>query len=211
LQVNGREVMAQVPPDLSLLDFLREHLRLTGAKNGCHQGHCGTCTVIVDGKAIRSCLLPMAKANGCQVETIEGLCADGQLHPLQRAFVECGAVQCGFCTTGMIMAAKALLDRNPHPSRSDIQQALSPNLCRCTGYVKIIEAVQQAARMMAEGRERSERVPRPTHKVIGRSVERKDAVAKVTGEANTPMTFSWRTCFTARFSGAPIPMQRFSR
>jgi aldehyde oxidoreductase len=183
LQVNGREVTAQVAPELSLLDFLRQHLRLTGTKNGCHQGHCGTCTVIVDGKATLSCLLPMSKANGRRIETIEGLCSDGQLHPLQQAFLESGAVQCGFCTPGMVMAAKALLDRNPHPSQADIQRALSPNLCRCTGYVKVIEAVQQAARMMAEGREGDKGVFRPDHEVIGRSVEKKDAVAKVTGEA----------------------------
>ncbi len=151
LSVNGRQMIVEVPADLSLMRFLREHLNLCGTKNGCDSGHCGACTVIMDGKAVRSCLVRMSKAVGARVETIEGLANGGRLHPLQRAFIEHGAVQCGYCTPGMLMASKALLDVNPHPSREDIQSALTANrnLCRCTGYVKILEAIEDAAGRLA--------------------------------------------------------------
>lgn len=145
LTVNKELIYAEVPPSMSLMEFLRKDLGLTGTKNGCNTGHCGACSVIIDGKLRRACLVRMSKLNGGQVETIEGLVKNGSLHPLQYTFVEQGAVQCGFCTPGMIMASKALLDENPHPSEQEIKDALAGNLCRCTGYVKILEAVLSVA------------------------------------------------------------------
>jgi CO/xanthine dehydrogenase Mo-binding subunit/aerobic-type carbon monoxide dehydrogenase small subunit (CoxS/CutS family) len=156
LTVNDQEIEAQVSSDMSLLEFLRNKLKLTGTKNGCASGHCGACTVILNGKATRSCLVRMGSQRmaGARVETIEGLGSDGRLHPLQAAFIEHGAVQCGFCTPGMLMVAKALLDANPKPSDEEIKGALTRNrnLCRCTGYVKIIEAIQDAATRLAAGK-----------------------------------------------------------
>ncbi len=153
LNVNGQTVTAEVPADLSLLRFLREELRLTGAKDGCSSGHCGACTVIVNGKAQRACLLKMGKLHGASVETIEGLAQDGVLHALQEAFIAHGAVQCGFCTPGMIMSAQALLKRNPTPSQAEIRRTLTlnHNVCRCTGYVRIVRAIQDAARHIEAG------------------------------------------------------------
>jgi CO/xanthine dehydrogenase Mo-binding subunit/aerobic-type carbon monoxide dehydrogenase small subunit (CoxS/CutS family) len=147
LTVNGKPLTATVPGDTTLLRFLRDHARLTGTKCGCGMGDCGTCTVIVNGEAKKSCLLRMGKLQGAKVETIESLAAHG-LHPLQKAFISKGAIQCGFCTPGMIMAAKALLDGNPSPSRPDILSALSGNYCRCTGYFPVIEAVEEAAKVL---------------------------------------------------------------
>ncbi|OIQ60893.1 nicotinate dehydrogenase small FeS subunit [Moorella thermoacetica] len=150
LKVNGREYRVEAPADITLLDLLREYLGLTGTKEGCGKGECGACTVLLDGQAVNSCLIPAAKAEGAEVLTIEGLAApDGKLHPLQEAFITGGAVQCGFCTPGMILSAKALLDSNPRPCREEIKVALSGNLCRCTGYAKIIAAVEKAAAVMA--------------------------------------------------------------
>ena len=147
--VNGEEVTVAVEPDWTLLRVLREELELTGAKEGCGAGECGACTVIVDGRAVNACLYPALEADGRRVVTIEGLAGPGgELHPLQRAFVEKGAVQCGFCTPGMVLSAKALLDRVPEPTEEDIRTALAGNLCRCTGYVQIIEAVKAAAEEM---------------------------------------------------------------
>ena len=135
LKVNNEPVQAQVPHDMNLMDFLRDFQGLTGTKNGCSSGHCGSCSVILDGKLRRACLVRMSKVNGGQVETIEALAQNGNLHPLQYTFVEQGAVQCGFCTPGMIMASKVLLDANPEPTREEIKTALTKNnnLCRCTG------------------------------------------------------------------------------
>ena len=147
--VNGKRVMADPDPALNLLDFLRNTLHLMGTKNGCGTGHCGACTVIIDGKARRACQVRLAKMDGKRIETIEGLAQEGRLHPIQSAFIKTGAIQCGFCTPGMIMAAKALFDRNPGPGCvQEIQEALEQNLCRCTGYVKIIDAVKLAAEEM---------------------------------------------------------------
>ncbi len=144
-ELNGEQVRVEVEDNATLLEVLRERLGLTGTKRGCDTGDCGACTVILDGRAVNSCLVLAAEVDGCSVVTIEGLSADGRLHPVQQAFIEAGAMQCGYCTPGMIMSAKALLDHNPQPSERDIRKALAGNLCRCTGYVKIIEAVKRAA------------------------------------------------------------------
>ncbi|GAB1457997.1 (2Fe-2S)-binding protein [Spirochaetota bacterium] len=137
--------------ELSLLDYLRERRFLTGTKNGCEKGLCGTCTVVIDGKALRACKTPVKKALGCQVVTIEGMeRADGELHPLQKAFIDAGAIQCGFCTPGMVMSSYALLLQNPEPDRETIRKALRGNLCRCTGYQQIVDAVELAAKVIRE-------------------------------------------------------------
>ncbi|WP_258358450.1 (2Fe-2S)-binding protein [Moorella sulfitireducens] len=149
LTINGRVYQVDVSADTTLLELLRDYLGLTGTKEGCGKGECGACTVIMDGLAVDSCLIPAAKADGAEILTIEGLASpDGRLHPLQESFISEGAVQCGFCTPGMIMSAKALLDQNPYPTREEIKVALSGNLCRCTGYAKIITAVEKAAAVM---------------------------------------------------------------
>ena len=146
LKVNGEDYTLEVEPHRTLLEVIRNDLGLTGTKLGCGGGECGACTVILDGKAVKSCLMLALDARGKEIWTIEGLSRAGDLHPLQRAFVERGAIQCGFCTPGMIMASKALLDENPHPSEQEIKDALAGNLCRCTGYVKILEAVSSVAK-----------------------------------------------------------------
>lgn len=146
-ELNSKEVSLLVPADALLLDVLRERFGLTGTKQGCGIGQCGACTVLMNRKPICSCLTLAVAVDGCQVVTIEGLIGKGGgLHPVQEAFVEMGAVQCGFCTPGMIMVVKALLDENPEVTRKDVITAISGNLCRCTGYTKIIEAALAAAR-----------------------------------------------------------------
>ena len=146
IRVNGEKRSADVPPETTLLKFLREYLDLTGAKLGCDVGDCGTCTVIVDNEVVNSCIMLAVKVNNSEVQTIEGLANNQQLHPLQEAFEELGALQCGFCGTGMLMMAKKLLDDNPYPTRGEIRDHLAGNLCRCTGYTKIIEAIEEAAK-----------------------------------------------------------------
>ncbi len=184
LTVNDQAREARVSPDLFLVDYLRKELKLTGTKNGCNQGHCGTCTVIVDGKAVRSCIVKMARLEGSRVETIEGLARDGKMHPLQEAFVAEGAVQCGFCTPGAIMAAKALLDAQPAPTEKEIRKALKNNLCRCTGYASIVKAVQRAARQLAGEAQPPETAARSeeTGDVVGARLVGKDILSKVTGQ-----------------------------
>jgi carbon-monoxide dehydrogenase small subunit len=145
MTINGQPVEALVEPNRTLLQFLREDLGLTGTKHGCGLGDCGACTVILDGQPVNSCLVLAIQANGKEVLTIEGLAENGKLHPIQQAFVDKGAIQCGFCTPGMILSAKALLDANPKPTEEDIRMAISGNLCRCTGYQKIVEAIGEAA------------------------------------------------------------------
>jgi len=139
--LNGKLLSMDVDPGRMLIDVLRHDLGLKGAKEGCGQGECGACTVLLNGKAVLSCLIPIPRVQGCSVTTIEGLETEEGLHPLQEAFVQHGAVQCGFCTPGMILSAKALLDEIQHPSSQQIKEAISGNLCRCTGYLKIIEAI----------------------------------------------------------------------
>ena len=145
LTVNGEPYQLDIEPHRTLLDVVRDDLRLTGAKEGCGTGDCGACSMIVDGRLVTSCLLLAVEADGANVLTIEGLARDGKLHPVQQAFIDQGAVQCGFCTPGMILAAKCLLDRNPHPSEEEIRRAVAGNLCRCTGYTKIVQAIAAAA------------------------------------------------------------------
>lgn len=145
LRINGERYDVLIEPATTLLEAVRNEAGLTGAKEGCGTGDCGACSMIVDGRLVTSCLMLALEAEGADITTIEGLARDGMLHPLQQAFIDRGAVQCGYCIPGMIMAGKALLDSNPSPSERDIRDALAGNLCRCTGYVKIVEAIAAAA------------------------------------------------------------------
>lgn len=142
--LNGQMVSAEVPTDRLLVDFLRDDLNLTGTKKGCNVGECGACTVIMDGNTVNSCLVLAATVDGAEITTVEGI-STGEISALQQAFLDYGAVQCGFCTPGMLMSAKSLLDKNPQPTREEIQTAISGNLCRCTGYKKIVDSVEAAA------------------------------------------------------------------
>jgi len=146
LTVNGQREEATVPAGMSLLELLRERLYLTGSKEGCGEGECGACTVLLGGKPVTACLVLAVEADGCEVRTIEGEAVDGRLSELQQAFVDTGAVQCGFCTPGMIMSARGLLLRNPNPTDEEIVEVIAGNLCRCTGYEAIIAAVRRVAR-----------------------------------------------------------------
>jgi carbon-monoxide dehydrogenase small subunit len=147
--LNGREVSAEVESHKMLLQVLRDTFQLTGTKDGCGQGECGACTVLVDDKSINSCLYPAFEVDGKSVTTIEGLVGEGnKLHPIQEAFVENGGIQCGFCTPGMIMSAKALLGENPNPTDEEIKKGISGNLCRCTGYVQIVDSIRKAAKSL---------------------------------------------------------------
>jgi len=142
--VNGHGVEVDALPMTRLLDVLREDLRLTGSKEGCGEGECGACTVLIDGVPVNSCLIPVVQAEGTAITTVEGIGPDGDLDPIQRTFIDLGATQCGICTPGFIVTARALLDENPNPSRRHVREALAGNLCRCTGYQKIIDAVVDA-------------------------------------------------------------------
>jgi carbon-monoxide dehydrogenase small subunit len=146
LTVNGVLERAEVPSNMVLLTMLREKLGLTGAKNGCAAGECGACTVIMDGEPVNSCLVLAVEADGSEIITVEGLATDSGLDPLQEAMIEISGTQCGFCTPGVLVSARALLDRNPSPSEDEIKEALRGNLCRCTGYVRIVESVKMAAK-----------------------------------------------------------------
>lgn len=148
--VNGVTERLDVPSNLTLLEMLRERLALTGTKNGCAAGECGACTVLMNGEPVNSCMILAVEVDGAEIVTVEGLAHGEVLDPLQRAFVEEGAVQCGFCTPGMLISARALLDRSPNPSEAKIREALVGNLCRCTGYTRIVRAVQRAASEAAE-------------------------------------------------------------
>jgi len=152
LRVNGEEVEVSFAPYKTLLEVLREDLGLTGTKHGCELGECGACAVLVDGVALLSCLALAVEFEGRSIETVEGLAKGTQLHPLQAAFADLGGSQCGYCTPGMMMTAKALLDSEPNPSRERIKEALSGNLCRCTGYQQIVDSVEEAARVINSGK-----------------------------------------------------------
>lgn len=153
LTVNGESYTVAVQPAESLLDVLRDKLGLTGTKKGCNRGDCGACTIIMDGKTVNACLVLAVEANDKEVLTIESLANGGRLHPIQEAFIQYGAVQCGYCTAGMIMSAKALLDENPEPTEEEIRRAIGGNLCRCTGYVKIVDAIKKASELDSDRRE----------------------------------------------------------
>jgi carbon-monoxide dehydrogenase small subunit len=148
LTVNGEKRTVEVPPMRRLLDVLREDLLLTGTKEGCGEGECGACAILMDGELVNSCLVPALQANGARLCTIEGMSTEGRLHSIQQCFLENGGAQCGICTPGMILATHHLLEKSPHPTLDEIQEGLAGNLCRCTGYMRIFEAVQKAA---AEG------------------------------------------------------------
>jgi aerobic-type carbon monoxide dehydrogenase small subunit (CoxS/CutS family) len=148
--LNDQPIAIEVKPWRTLLELIREDLNLTGTKEGCGHGECGSCTVMMGGKTVNSCLVPALEADGQEILTIEGLSEAGNLHPIQEAFVENSGMQCGFCTPGMIISAKALLDRNPDPSEEEIREALAGNFCRCTGYTKIVESIGAAARTLKE-------------------------------------------------------------
>ena len=145
LHVNDEDYELEVAPNRLLVDVIREDIGLTGTKKGCEIGVCGACTVLIDGKVVSSCLMLAVYAVGKKITTIEGLIKNGEIHPLQKAFVDYGAFQCGFCTPGMVLASKAILDENPHPTEHEIREGLNGNLCRCTGYAKVVEAIQVVA------------------------------------------------------------------
>jgi carbon-monoxide dehydrogenase small subunit len=151
--VNGESRALHAYPMERLLDVLREQLRLTGTKEGCGEGECGACSVMIDGQIVNSCLVPVAQVEGASIQTIEGIATDDQLHAVQQAFIECGGAQCGICTPGMVLAAVNLLERNPHPSAADIRNGLAGNLCRCTGYMKIFESVVRACQSKTQRRD----------------------------------------------------------
>jgi len=144
--VNGSHEVVDVPSNMTLLEMLREKLGLTGTKNGCTAGECGACTVIMNGEPVNSCMVLAVECHEAHILTVEGLAKDGSLNPIQEALIRHGAVQCGFCTPGILMSAKALLDRNPHPTDDEVREALVGNLCRCTGYLSIVDAVKEAAK-----------------------------------------------------------------
>lgn len=146
LNINNQEYDLVIPVNRTLTQVLRENLKLTGTKQGCSVGDCGSCTVLMDGQPVNSCLVLAVEAEGRVIQTIEGLAEDGKLHPIQQAFVDQGSIQCGFCSPGMILSAKALLDKNPSPTGPEIREAISGNLCRCTGYQKIVDAIELVAR-----------------------------------------------------------------
>jgi nicotinate dehydrogenase large molybdopterin subunit len=204
LKVNNVTKELWIAEDTLLLDAIREHLGLKGAKRGCGKGECGACTVLINGLPVMSCIYPAIKAEGRSIITIEGLGDAENLHPVQRQFVERGAVQCGFCTPGMILASKALLDRNPRPSEKEIRLAISGNLCRCTGYTKVVEAIDAAAREL-----QGEVAPcdrrEPESGSIGRSVVKVDAVPKVTGKAVYADDLSFPNMLFARVLRSPYP------
>jgi aerobic-type carbon monoxide dehydrogenase small subunit (CoxS/CutS family) len=153
LRINGEPAEFLFEPNKSLLELLREDAALSGTKHGCELGECGACAVLMNGRPVLSCLVLALECDGAEITTVEGLATDARLHPLQDSFVECGAAQCGYCTPGFLVTARALLDEKPDASREEIAEALSGNLCRCTGYIQIFEAVEEAARKMAEERE----------------------------------------------------------
>lgn len=154
LNINGKVHELAVAPNRTLTQALRDDLGLLGTKEGCGVGDCGACTVIMDGKPVNSCLILAVQADRSEITTIEGVACDGKLHPIQQTFVDLGAIQCGFCTPGMILSAKNLLDNNPNPAEREVREALSGNLCRCTGYQKIVEAVQEASKTVKGQKER---------------------------------------------------------
>jgi selenium-dependent xanthine dehydrogenase len=206
--VNDKSVSIDVEPNAFLANVLRYQLGLTGTKIGCQEAECGICTVLVNGTPVNSCIYPAVKANGARVETVEGLAHDGQLHPLQQAFIDHGAVQCGFCTSGLIMTSKALIDRNPHPTDEDIKHALKDTYCRCTGYVSVINAIKDAAQQTKLLQLPSTKEPL---NVVGRPLPRPDAVHKVTGAAKYADDYVFPNMLFGATLRAGIPHARIKR
>jgi len=161
--VNGESSAVSVPPMKRLLDVLREDLHLTGTKEGCGEGECGSCSVRMNGELVNSCLVPVLQAEGAEIQTVEGLALNGNLHPLQRAFLEHGGAQCGICTPGMLMAAAQLLDHSPHPNEAEIREGLAGNLCRCTGFMRIFDSVAAAAGAETSARAKESAPERTKH------------------------------------------------
>ncbi|MHC4317649.1 MAG: molybdopterin-dependent oxidoreductase [Planctomycetota bacterium] len=206
LTINGEPHVVAVEPGQTLLDVLRDALRLTGTKKGCNVGDCGVCTVLVDGEPMNSCLLLAATMQGKAITTIEGLAANGRLTPLQQAFVHEGAIQCGYCTPGMVLTATALLGRNPSPSADEIKAGLSGNLCRCTGYGGIMRAVQRCSNYQADGTcaATAPEPPKPSHDTVGVSIPRIDAADKVTGRAVYTADIGLANMVHGKILGSPV-------
>ncbi|MBM3791663.1 MAG: 2Fe-2S iron-sulfur cluster binding domain-containing protein, partial [Acidobacteria bacterium] len=209
LSVNGNRVAVLAAGSTTLLEALREQLGLTGTKAGCGAGDCGACTVLVDGQPTHACLLLAMEAEGREIVTIEGLSREGGLHPMQRAFVNEGAIQCGFCTPGMVLTAKALVDGNPDPSEEEIREALSGTLCRCTGYAAIVRAIQRWRNHAAAPA--AERPPAGSDTVVGASVPRKDAFEKVTGRAQYADDIRLPGMLWGKILGSPLPHARIRK
>jgi aerobic-type carbon monoxide dehydrogenase small subunit (CoxS/CutS family) len=206
--INQKKIQAKVTGDLSLLRFLRDHLRLTGTKCGCDKGECGACTVLLDGKAVRACRIKVGSLAGKHVVTIEGLTQDGEFHPLQMAFITKDAIQCGFCTPGMIMAAKSLLDAHPNPTDDEIKRALSGNLCRCTGYVSIIEAVRKASQPIASEKKETFENPSLEEIKIGLSAVDKIVLIRSPVSCCSLTIYTWKGCSTENFFFLRSPVER---
>jgi len=211
LKVNGEEHSVAVKDGETLLDVLRDRLRLTGTKKGCNLGVCGACTVLIDGEAKNSCLLLAASCEGNEITTIEGVACEGKLHPLQRAFINHGAVQCGFCTPGMILSALALIERNPDPAEADIKEALSGNLCRCTGYTRILTAVKNWKKYINTTEPPSHSYDLKKFMTVGKSRPRVDAAAKVTGQAKFAADYHFENMLYGKILHSPIPHGRIKK
>jgi aerobic-type carbon monoxide dehydrogenase small subunit (CoxS/CutS family) len=205
LKVNGEEHSVAVQDRETLLDVLRDKLRLTGTKKGCDLGVCGACTVLINGEPKNSCLLLASSCEGTEITTIEGVASEGKLHPLQRAFINHGAIQCGFCTPGMVMSAVALVDRNPDPADDEIKEALSGNLCRCTGYTRILEAVKHWKKYKKTKESLPPSYDLDKFNTVGRSSPRVDAAAKVSGQAKYTADHSFENMLHGKILHSPIP------
>ena len=203
ITVNGKDYELQIKPSANLLDVIREDLGLTGTKEGCGVGECGSCTVIVDGITVNACLMLAMEAQGSRVTTIEGLADGEKLHPIQQAFVDVGGLQCGFCTPGMILSTKALLDENDSPTDEEIRKGLEGNFCRCTGYTKIIESVRTAANMLKGGGKDMEE-----YAVIGKRVPRIDSREKVMGQAKYAADYSLPGMLWCKIARSPFAHAR---
>ena len=208
LKVNGEEHAVAVKSGEALLDVLRDKLRLTGTKKGCNLGVCGACTVLVNREPKNSCLLLAAECEGVEIITIEGISREGKLHPLQRAFINQGAIQCGFCTPGMIISALALIELNPDPSEAEIKEALAGNLCRCTGYTRIIEAVKGWKKYLNTDEPPSPAYDLEKYKTVGKSLPRVDAVSKATGQAKYTDDYHFENLLFGKILHSPIPHGR---
>jgi len=214
LRVNGRTYNVAVKDNETLLDVLRDKLRLTGTKKGCELGVCGACTVLIDGEAVNSCLLLASAQQGREITTIEGLERDGNLNPIQKAFIHEGAIQCGYCTPGMVISAKALIDSNPDPSDEEIRTALSGSLCRCTGYTSIIRAVKNWRKYDGRGETRSGAAGHDDmdrYDAVGRSVTRLDAADKVTGRSKYTADYHFPNMLYGRILGSTVAHGRIKR